>query len=206
MIREQLIFPLIKEICVEENITFIEESSRGMYGVLIFENGRKYFIKDVNLNLNYVSSVRITKNKALTSYFLELFNYSVPKYTMVYSDDKCRKYSLGDDLCKGIQFAEAIGYPIIIKQNESSKGRGIYKIYNKEELTNKAIHLFSEVNTFQIQKYYDYSDYRVVVLGDKIISAYQRIPLHVIGDGVHSIKQLLELKQKHAMVFFDMLI
>ena len=83
---------------MEENITFIEEPSRGMFGVMIFPNAKKYFVKDVNFNLNYVSSVRITKNKALTSYFLDLFGYNVPKYTMVSSENKCKKYGLEDNL------------------------------------------------------------------------------------------------------------
>lgn len=90
MIRKQLIFPLLKEICQEQGITFIEEPSRGMFGVMVFENGRKFFVKDVNLNLNYASSIRITKNKALTSYFLEEFGYNVPQYTIVYSKEKCK--------------------------------------------------------------------------------------------------------------------
>ena len=196
MIRDQLIFPLIKEICLEENITFMEEPSRGMFGVMIFPNGKKYFVKDVNFNLNYVSSVRITRNKALTSYFLELFGYNVPKYTMVYSENKCRKYGLQDNLAKGKEFAKALGYPLILKINDSSKGQGIYKVYDEKELVEKAQDILLEVNTFQIQKYYDYNDYRIVVLGNKIISAYQRIPLYVIGDGVNSVKRLLEQKQE----------
>lgn len=196
MIRDQLIFPLIKEICMEENITFIEETSRGMFGVMIFPNAKKYFVKDVNFNLNYVSSVRITKNKALTSYFLDLFGYNVPKYTMVYSEYKCKKYGLEDNLAKGKEFAKALGYPLILKINDSSKGQGIYKVYDEKELVEKAQDILLEVNTFQIQKYYDYNDYRIVVLGNKIISAYQRIPLYVIGDGVNSVKRLLEQKQE----------
>lgn len=181
---------------MEENITFIEEPSRGMFGVMIFPNAKKYFVKDVNFNLNYVSSVRITKNKALTSYFLDLFGYNVPKYTMVYSECKCKKYGLEDNLAKGKEFAEAVGYPLILKINDSSKGQGIYKVYDEKELVEKAQDILLEVNTFQIQKYYDYNDYRIVVLGNKIISAYQRIPLYVIGDGVNSVKRLLEQKQE----------
>ena len=196
MIRDQLIFPLIKEICMEENITFIEETSRGMFGVMIFPNAKKYFVKDVNFNLNYVSSVRITKNKALTSYFLDLFGYNVPKYTMVYSEYKCKKYGLEDNLAKGKEFAKALGYPLILKINDSSKGQGIYKVYDEKVLVENAQDILLEVNTFQIQKYYDYNDYRIVVLGNKIISAYQRIPLYVIGDGVNSVKRLLEQKQE----------
>lgn len=196
MIREQLIFPLIREICNEENITFIEEPSRGMYGVLLFNNGKKYFVKDVNFNINSVSSVRITKNKALTYFFLNLFGYSIPKYTMVYSDDKCKRYGLEDNLSSSIKFAEINGYPLILKINDSSKGRGIYKIYDNKNLIEKSKILFDQTNTFQIQKFYNYNDYRIVVLGEKIISAYQRIPLYVVGDGVSSIKRLLEHKQE----------
>lgn len=196
MIREQLIFPLLKEICQEQGINFIEEPSRGMFGVMIFGNGRKFFVKDVNLNLNYASSIRITRNKALTSYFLEKFGYSIPNYTIVYSEDKCRKYNLPDTLNKGIEYAREIGYPIIIKLNDSSQGRGIYKIYNEKQLEDIANVIFEKNNTFQIQKFYAYNDYRVVVLGDRVLSAYQRIPLHVIGDGISTIKQLLERKQE----------
>ena len=39
-------------------------------------------------------------------------------------------------------------------------------------------------------------DYRIVVLDDKIISAYQRLPLNVIGDGRSSVRDLLLAKQR----------
>ena len=38
-------------------------------------------------------------------------------------------------------------------------------------------------------------DYRIVVLDKRIISAYERVPLHVCGDGTSSIKKLLKIKQ-----------
>lgn len=194
--RKQLIFPLLKEICEEEGIVFIEEPSRGMFGSLIFKNKRKFLVKDVNFNLNNVSSMRVAKNKALTSYFLEQFGYRTPEYTMVYSKTKCQQYDSSDTLGKGLEFAERIGYPVILKLNDSSKGNGIYKVYNGKELEDKAEQLLKEHDTFQVQRYYGYRDYRVVVLGQEIISAYQRIPLSVIGDGVRSIEQLIEEKQK----------
>lgn len=197
MIREQMLFPLIREICKELKIDFIEEPTRGKYGVLVFENGRKFFLKDVNLNLNCVSSMRVTKNKALTSYFLEKFGYSVPDYTMVYSNEKCKKYNLCDSLKKGIDYAHSIGFPIMVKLNDSSQGRGIYKVYTEKELETVSKSIFRNNNTFQIQKFYNYNDFRIVILDDKVLSAYQRIPLHVIGDGTHTINQLLEIKQNY---------
>ena len=194
--RKQIIFPLLKQICKEEGIGFIEEPSRRMFGVLIFKNGRKYFVKDVNFNLNSVSSMRVARNKALTSYFLEVFGYKIPEYTMVYSKSKCDKYDSCDTLDKGIEFAEQIGYPVILKPNDSSKGRGIYKVYNEKELVEKAEQILKINDMLQIQRFYQYRDYRVVVLGQKVISAYERIPMSVVGDGVHSIDQLVEEKQR----------
>lgn len=195
MIRKQMIFPLIKEICNELNISFIEEPTRGMYGVLVFDNGSKFFIKDVNLNLNCVSSMRITKNKALCSFFLNEFGYCTPEYTMVYTKEKCEKYNLSDTLENGIKYAQRIGFPVMVKLNDSSQGRGIYKVYNEEELIVAANSIFKDKNTFQIQKFYKYNDYRIVVLNGKVLSAYQRIPLYIIGDGKHTVNQLLEYKQ-----------
>jgi D-alanine-D-alanine ligase-like ATP-grasp enzyme len=39
-------------------------------------------------------------------------------------------------------------------------------------------------------------EYRVVVLDDEIISAYQRIPLNVVGNGRSTVKQLLKQKMR----------
>ena len=195
MTRKQILFPLIKEICSELNIDFIEEPTRGMYGVLIFDNGSKFFIKDVNLNINCVSSMRITKNKALCSFFLNKFGYCTPEYTMVYTEEKCEKYNLSDTLENGIKYAQIIGFPVMVKPNDSSQGRGIYKVYNENELIVAANRIFRENKVFQIQKFYKYNDYRIVVLNGKVLSAYQRIPLYIIGDGKHTVSQLLEFKQ-----------
>jgi D-alanine-D-alanine ligase-like ATP-grasp enzyme len=46
-----------------------------------------------------------------------------------------------------------------------------------------------------IEKMHAGQDYRVVVFQDEVISAYTRIPLEIIGDGVLSIEELLQRKQ-----------
>lgn len=130
--------------------------------------------------------MRIAKNKALSSYFLNLFGYNVPKHIMVYQNESLKK---------AYEFIDEIDYPAIVKLNESSQGNGVYKVYNYVEF-DRVVKMLTDRNvSFQIQKYYSYNDYRVVVLGDKVISAYQRIPLYVIGDGVNTIEHLLKLKQ-----------
>lgn len=194
MVRKQHILPIIKEICKEENIGYVEELSYGMYVALLFE-GKHFFVKDINFNINRVASMKITKDKDFTSFYLGQFGYSVPLYTVVFPDDYCKKCGLTNDLAFGVQYARNLGYPVIIKQNDSSQGRGIYKAYDEEELISIAKQMLTNAWLIQIQKYYDYRDFRIVVLGENVISAYERIPLHVIGDGEHTIEQLLQIKQ-----------
>jgi D-alanine-D-alanine ligase-like ATP-grasp enzyme len=47
-----------------------------------------------------------------------------------------------------------------------------------------------------VEQFVEGRDYRLVVLDDKVISAYERIPLYVTGDGKASIRTLLARKQR----------
>jgi len=47
-----------------------------------------------------------------------------------------------------------------------------------------------------LQRFVEGDDYRIVVLDQEVIASYRRLPLSVEGDGVHSIIQLLQIKQE----------
>ena len=47
-----------------------------------------------------------------------------------------------------------------------------------------------------MQRFVEGDDYRIVVLDQEVIASYRRLPLSVEGDGVHSIIQLLQIKQE----------
>ena len=51
-------------------------------------------------------------------------------------------------------------------------------------------------NVILVEKPVTGKDYRLVVLDKEVISAYERIPLTVVGDGKSNIKVLLEGKHK----------
>ena len=52
-----------------------------------------------------------------------------------------------------------------------------------------------------VQRFYAGNDYRLVVLDNEVISAYQRTPLFVVGDGKANVRQLLKRKQKQFLNF-----
>ncbi len=69
-------------------------------------------------------------------------------------------------------------------------------MYNKREFYKGVRSIFEKHNIVLVQKLVTGRDYRLVVLDDKVISAYQRMPLSVVGDGDSTIRQLLINKQK----------
>ncbi|GHV21257.1 hypothetical protein FACS189428_1370 [Clostridia bacterium] len=70
------------------------------------------------------------------------------------------------------------------------------KVHSKEEYYAQAKEIFELSPVMIIEEFQKGNDYRIVVLDDEVISAYQRMPLNVVGDGKHSIRDLLLQKQE----------
>jgi D-alanine-D-alanine ligase-like ATP-grasp enzyme len=194
--RKQLLMPVLLSAAKKIGMRILIEPTRVMYGVILLNNGKKYYVKDVNFNLNLSASTSLAKNKAATSFFLREFGYQVPEFTMVYSDKKCARIQSNDTLQEGLNYSRQIGFPVILKPNNMSQGSFVFKVNDESEYLRFLSEIFKCCDTAQIQRFYSGNDYRVVVLGGEVLSAYQRVPFHVIGDGNSSISELIGKKQQ----------
>lgn len=80
------------------------------------------------------------------------------------------------------EIKEKIGYPLLVKHNSKGKGADIHKIENENELIEK-LHIINNkdpkkaIKRYHIQEFLELDkDYRVLVIGRKVIGAMQRIP------------------------------
>jgi len=94
-----------------------------------------------------------------------------------------------------ILYAKKIGFPIVIKPVFGSHGDDIYMdIENEYELKEIVKNVF--VNTlnkpFIIEKQFDGKEYRVFLTRDGNFAVLHREPAHIIGDGEHTILELIE--------------
>ncbi len=196
MIACENISQLIERLAPQLNATTFIEPTYKKYGIIIFQNGKRIFFKNNRINVNISSTVSVTKNKFETNCFLSHFGYRVPIGKTFSMHDYDIRHNRG--LADGLQFIREIGFPVILKPNDKSQGVLVCKVNNENEyyeVANKILKTKEDV--LLIEKFYDnYSDYRIVVLGNDVISAYQRIPLTVIGDGKLTIAQLLGKKKE----------
>lgn len=130
----------------------------------------------------------ICRNKSLTKKLLKKAGINVP---------------IGgsfEDEHELLRFATKIGYPVVLKPQSGSMGRGVFVNLQSENELKKAIQQIrrnTEYKELIIEKFYQGDEYRVYVVGNKVIGAIKRVPANVIGDGIHSIRELIEIKNKN---------
>ncbi|MCU7492232.1 MAG: cyanophycin synthetase [Ignavibacteria bacterium] len=86
------------------------------------------------------------------------------------------------------------GFPAVVKPLDSNQGKGItLNLRNLEAV----VTAFREAKEFServiVEKQLLGRDFRALVVNNKFVAAAERVPAHVVGDGVHAIWQLVEI-------------
>ncbi len=168
------------------------EPEYGFVGHLAFANGKATIFRDTAFNINALGSVEIAKDKGYTSFFLNEFGFRVPKWLTVYNKKLNKNVEIKRNTNHGYKFAKQVGFPVIVKPNDKSKGEGVFKVHNREEYFIAAKHILEKNRVMLIQEFCEGRDFRIVVLDGEVISAYERTALTVVGNGKSSIKELLQ--------------
>ncbi|MDT7543139.1 MAG: hypothetical protein QOE33_3043 [Acidobacteriota bacterium] len=194
--KTPFVTPIIRKLARKIGAKLIIEPEYGFVGHITFKNGKKTFFRSTNFNVNHLGSVEIARDKGYASFFLKKFGYRVPEGETFFSEKLCENLPIRRSIDDGFRYAQRLGFPVIIKPNNLSQGAFVNKVYNKGGYYRAARMIFKRTSVMLVQRFYSGKDYRIVVLGDEVISAYQRIPLYVIGNGKSTIKELLNLKQR----------
>jgi cyanophycin synthetase len=89
--------------------------------------------------------------------------------------------------------AGEIGLPVVIKPKNGNQGKGVtVNITTREQLL-KAYAAASEFdNEILVERFLPGNDFRLLVVGNKLVAAARRDPPTVVGDGEHSVRQLVD--------------
>lgn len=88
--------------------------------------------------------------------------------------------------------AKEIGLPVVVKPRDGNQGKGISVNLTSEEQVRQAYRVAVDYrDDILVEKYLPGHDYRLLVIGDKLIAAARRDPPLVIGDGTHTVRELV---------------
>lgn len=187
---------LIKKLAPKVGAKFLMEPEWGIAGQIIYPNGVVRSLKYLSLDLNHIASSDIARDKDFAKFFMKSKGYKVAEGITIFEDKWAKQMKSSRTINTAPKYAKKIGYPIIVKPNSKSQGVGVCLVENEKELIDVLKEVFKVDRVAVIEKYLPGRDYRIVVLDDEIISAYERIALSVTGDGKSSILSLLKQKQK----------
>ena len=86
-----------------------------------------------------------------------------------------------------------IGGPIVIKPQDGNQGKGVSVNLVSREQIESAYAVAAEVSEdILVERYIPGHDYRMLVIGNKLVAAARRDPPQVVGDGVHTIRHLVD--------------
>jgi len=98
-----------------------------------------------------------------------------------------------------INYGLELGFPLVLKPTDGSLGLGVVtNIESKAELE-KAYYYVREDLEYEdiiVEQYITGEEYRLYVIEDQVIAAYNRKPANITGDGKHTIGELIHLKNR----------
>lgn len=196
-IKKSFVSEIICRVAPRIGATVLMEPEYGFVGQITFKNGKRVLFRDRNFNVNPLASSEIARDKGYADFFLKLYGYKTIEGQTFFSAGRNQRIKIKRTIHDGFNYAKTLGLPVILKPNNLSQGTLVTKVHNKREYYEVAKTILKRTPVMLVQKYHAGFDYRIVVLDKEVISAYQRVPLFVIGNGRSTIMNLLLQKQKY---------
>src|SRR5690554_5879600 len=96
-----------------------------------------------------------------------------------------------------IDTIDRIGFPIVIKPLDGNHGKGAsINVKTLEEAKEGLAYAKKYSRRVIVEKFITGHDFRMLVINHKLVAAAQRVPAHVVGNGTHTISELIEIENQ----------
>ena len=127
-------------------------------------------------------AVEIASDKQLTKSLLEKVAVPVPDGRVVSSASEAWEAAVD------------LGFPVVVKPFDGNQGKGVSVGLRTEEEVRRAYEIVGELGRKAlVERFVPGKDYRLLVINGKMVAASERRPAQVVADGLHSIRQLVEM-------------
>jgi D-alanine-D-alanine ligase-like ATP-grasp enzyme len=195
--RIPILGDLLQKIAPKIGATVVREPKWGIVCQITFKNGKKRYCRYTSVDLNPLAASDIATDKDYANFFMKDMGYSTIEGRVFCSPLWAKAIKSPDTIQRAVKYAQTLGFPVVVKPNSGSQGSKVTLVHTKTQFNRAIREVWKSDRMALIQRYVKGKDYRVVVLDKKVISAYERIPLSVTGDGVSTIGKLLRNKKKY---------
>ena len=199
MNSEKPFFKIMDEICEEKNIKQ-NIISYGWITKLQKEEVSKYII-GYQFDLNSAISYNIAGDKFATFEVLKSSNIPTIEHRMIFNPQTRTKYYQNKFLSEAKDLLKQNNNKLVIKANDSCKGKDVHFCSNEDEIEKVVEKLFEGNNdTLSACPYIDISyEYRAIYLCGEIVYIYKKKKPYVTGNGNNTVKELILQKFSEEM-------
>ncbi|HEX9472912.1 MAG TPA: cyanophycin synthetase [Steroidobacteraceae bacterium] len=127
-------------------------------------------------------AVELASDKEETNKILATLGLPVPQQELVHSEEQA------------VRAANRIGFPVVTKPYDGNHGRGISIRLTSESEVAQGFRLAREHSrSVIVESFLEGDDHRLLVVNGELVAATRRTPGHVVGDGLHTVVQLIDL-------------
>ncbi len=151
------------------------------------------YVKNGNMTSHdsYISPL-IMENKVVTKKVLAKAGFNVPQSVEFTSlEQAVASYPLFE------------GRAVVIKPKSTNYGLGIsifqQGVHNRDDFAKAVEIAFREDKEIMVEDYLVGTEYRFFVLGEETLAVLLRVPANVVGDGVHTVAELVATKNYHPL-------
>lgn len=138
-------------------------------------------ISGTKTSLTGVFGNDLAANKDYSRRMLQGVGLPVPAFERVYG------------VRQAVDAAERIGYPVVVKPNNSGMGVGVSVGMKDAEQVRAAFRLAREADrSVLVEELVQGDDHRILVVDGRFVAATRRIPAHVVGDGRSTVRELVD--------------
>jgi cyanophycin synthetase len=135
----------------------------------------------VTSNTSHIA-VELAQDKELTNQLLADAGLPVPRSILVRSEEEA------------LDAARRLGYPVVTKPYDGNHGRGVMlNLLSADEVRDGFKVAQAESSAVLVEKFLTGRDYRILVVNGEVIAVAERVPGHVIGDGQHTVRHLIDI-------------
>jgi cyanophycin synthetase len=172
--------------------SLVDEAARRGIPVMRLDNrsliqlGHGRFAKRIRASITGQTSfvaTELASDKNMTKKLLDESGVPVPRGVVV------------RDIEDAVRSAKRLGYPLVVKPLDGNHGRGVSIGITGDDQLRFA---FAEAQAQArgrdviIEQYFPGNDHRILVVNGKMVAVAERIPARVTGDGLSTIRQLVE--------------
>src|SRR5579863_4604551 len=127
-------------------------------------------------------AVELASDKEETNKILAGLGLPVPQQELVQSETQA------------LRAARRIGLPVVTKPYNGNHGRGIsIRLCSEAEVAHGYAVAREHSRSVVVESFLEGDDHRLLVVNGQLVAATRRTPGHVVGDGTHTIEQLIDM-------------